>query len=480
MSGLFGSLSTGVKALTAHSRSVETAGRNLSNVNNANYARQRVVYGDRGTVQTQLGAQSLGIEAKSIQQLRDYLLDRQVVRETALKYSFEAEQAAYQKAQAGLGQSIDRAGEVGSSGFAGNGSGIAESVAEFFNAFQSFAARPTDPGERQTLLQKAGILSDRVQITDTRLAQLQTDLTDQVDKDIEDANRLLSQIANLNAEIGRFEINQVGGAVDLRDQRQGLLEELAQKISFETDNATDSSNNIIEGQIKILVRDGSGNPVNLVNSATVYGPLTRTGSVISGGTPSTAVVLTGGTIDGRLNAKDGAIQTLRDDLDELAEQLVVAVNDAYNPTGTTGDFFDAANLTAATISLDTSLTANNLKASDGGAAGDNTIAQAVSNLANRVFSTSGVPADIINGTFGQHFATAVSNLGQSLASTNLRVEDQTNIDSLVRRQRDGVSGVSLDEEMADLMKYQRAFQASSRVIQVINELLENVVNMGRV
>ena len=102
MSGLFGSLSAGVKALAAQSRAVETAGRNLANVNNPNYARQRIVFGDRGTVVTPLGAQSLGLEAKQIEQLRDVLLDRQTVREISLTSSLEAEQAAYEKAQAGL------------------------------------------------------------------------------------------------------------------------------------------------------------------------------------------------------------------------------------------------------------------------------------------------------------------------------------------------------------------------------------------
>jgi len=69
MSGLFGELNNSVKALTAASRSVELVGRNLANVNNANYARQRVVYGDRGSVQTDIGVQSLGVEAIGIQQL---------------------------------------------------------------------------------------------------------------------------------------------------------------------------------------------------------------------------------------------------------------------------------------------------------------------------------------------------------------------------------------------------------------------------
>ena len=86
----------------------------------------------------------------------------------------------------------------------------------------------------------------------------------------------------------------------------------------------------------------------------------------------------------------------------------------------------------------------------------------------------------IDGTLGQHFAGAVSNLGQALASVNARVADQDSITQLVKSQRDGVSGVSLDEEMADLVRFQRAFQASSRVFAIVDELLDTVVNgLGR-
>lgn len=473
MSGLISSMGDSVKALAAHSRSIETAGRNLANVNNASYARQRVVYGDRGTVQTTLGAQSLGVEAKSIQQLRDVLLDRQVVRETSLKSFYEAEQSAYQKAQAGLGQSIDRAGETQSTGNAGAGNGIAESLTDFFNAFQSLAARPTDPGERQTLMQKAGILTDRIQATDARMNQLQMDLTAQAANDLSDANRILSTIANLNAEIGRFEINSAGGAVDLRDQRQAQVEELTKRIGVETQPHPTAA-----GQIQVFVRDGSGNPILLVDGTNVTGPLSLSGSVVQGGSTPTTVALNGGSVHGDITARDGAVQAVRTNLDALAHQLVTSVNSAYNPSGATGDFFNAANITAKTISVSNTVTASNLKASDGGPAGANNIAQAVADLAYRNFNPG---LNIyISGTFGQHFSTTVSNLGQSLASANLQVSDQTGIESLVRNQRDAISGVSLDEEMTDMMKFQRAFQASSRVIQVINELLENVVNLGRI
>lgn len=473
MSGLFGALSAAVQALDAHSTSVQIAGKNLANVNNASYARQRVVYGDRGTVATPLGAQSLGLEAKQIQQLRDFLLDRQVVRETSLLSSYQAEQTAYQNAQAGLGQSIDQSGETNSNSYSGNGSGISEAVTNFFNSFQSLAARPTDPGERQTLLQNAQIMTDRMQVTDSRLAQLQSDLTTQVTNDVSDANTILTKIANLNAEIGRYEINQPGSAVDLRDQRQGQLEELAKRIGIESVEDPNSP-----GQIQVFTRDAGGNQILLVNGANVTGPLTISGSTVSGGSPSTAIALSGGSIQGALNARDGGVQTLRDNLDALANELVTSVNAAYNPAGNTGDFFNASNLTAGTISIATTVTATNIKASDNGPAGDNTIAQAVANLATKTFSTASTPADAIDGTFTQHYSATVSNLGQALSGMNLQVNDQTNIQTLVKNQRDSVSGVSMDEELADLVKFQRAFQASSRVVSIIDDLLGTVVNLG--
>jgi len=468
MSGLFGELANGVKALTAASRSLEVAGRNLANVNNPGYARQRVIYGDIGSVETDLGFQSQGVEAVGIQQLRDTLLDAQVVRESSLQSSYEAEQAAYQKAQAGLGQSIDRSGAASASGSTGSTNGITQALSDLFNAFQSFAASPTDVGERQTLVQKAGILTDGLNEADQRLTQLQSDLTTKANSDITDANTLIASIADLNGQIGRAEINQPGAAVDLRDQRQSLVEQLASKMSIET--KADPS---FAGEIQVFARDGSGNPVQLINHAAVTGPVTLSGSVVSAGSPATAVALKGGSINGTLTARDGAVTSLRASLDKLSRQLVTAVNAAYNPTGTTGDFFNAAGVTAGTIALDSSVNATNLKASNGGAAGDNTIAQAVANLASKTFAT---PTDSIDGTFSQFYSKTVTDLGQALSTANSHVTSQATIATLVKTQRDAVSGVSLDEEMTDMIKYQRAFQASSRVINIIDELLDTVVN----
>jgi flagellar hook-associated protein 1 FlgK len=278
---------------------------------------------------------------------------------------------------------------------------------------------------------------------------------------------LLSVIADLNAQIGRFELNAPGTAVDLRDQRQAQIEKLAALLPVEVRSVTN-------GQVQLVTKDGGGADVILVDLANVMGTVAFNGTQVTAGSPATVLGLAGGSIQGTLAARDGAVQTLRDELDVLARQFVSAVNAAYNPTNATGDFFVASGTTAATIALVGSLTASNLKASDGGPAGDNTIARAVAGLSGRNFSTGG--GDFIDGTFSSFFGRSVSKLGQSLSDANARVANQSGIERLVRSQRDAVSGVSLDEEMADLMKYQRSFQASSRVFNVLDELLDGIVN----
>jgi flagellar hook-associated protein 1 FlgK len=467
MSGLFSALNSSVQALNAQSRAIETAGKNLANVNNPGYSRQRVIFGDRGTVQTPDGAVSLGLEALGIQQLRDALLDKQVMREIALTASYTNEQQGYQRAQASLGETISA---TASASGASNTTGLGAALSDFFNSFQSLASSPTDSGERQTLLQKAAILTDDFNLTDSRLAQVQSDLDSQIGDDVDTANNLLQQVADLNARIARAEVGHPGSAVDLRDQRQARLEDLAAKLPVETRTGTD-------GMVQLVMKDASNADVLLVDGAAVTGPVTFTGTSLTAGAPATAVAFSSGSIYGALAARDGAVQTLRNNLDALAAQLVAAVNKAYNPSATPGaNFFDPAGTTAGTIAVASGVTASNLVTGTG-AAGDNSIALAVAAVANSTFSTSASPTpDLIDGTLSQFYSASVSNLGQALATANTNVDNQTSVENLVRSQRDGVSGVSLDEEMADLVRYQRAFQASSRVFNVIDDLLNSVVN----
>jgi flagellar hook-associated protein 1 FlgK len=84
-----------------------------------------------------------------------------------------------------------------------------------------------------------------------------------------------------------------------------------------------------------------------------------------------------------------------------------------------------------------------------------------------------------NRTFGEAFAATVAGLGQSIASVNSQIASQELVSQMLERQRDSVSGVSLDEEMTNLMRYQKAFEASARVITTVDEMLETVLSLKR-
>lgn len=464
MSGLIGSLINGAKALNAHQTGVQVAGRNLANINNPEYARQRVVLGDRAIVEGPFGSVGTGVEALGIKQIRDRFLDAGVVQERSRTSYLEAQQSALERAEANLGEQIDRAADSAAPGDASHSTnGISAALNDFFNGFDNLAASPTDTGAKQVLLQKAGILANKFNVADQRMSALQDDLTAQVATGADSANNLLRQIANLNGNIAQAEIGAPGSAVDLRDQRQARIEDLAKFLNFTTAPAPEGN-----GQIQITTRDAAGADVLLLDRTTVRGGLKFDGVQLSGGSPAVALGLQGGSLQGQLAARDGKIQQVRDELKQTAGQLAKAVNAAYG-----ANFFLAPPSTGL-LAVDATVTVDTLRASTSGDAGANDVALAVADVGRTKFSAAG--GDPFNGTIGSYFAKTVSGLGESLSGVNARLSDQSMVDTMLTTQRDAVSSVSMDEEMADLMKFQRSYQASARVVRVIDELLDGLVN----
>lgn len=468
MAGLLSSLDASVQALNAQSYAIQISGKNVANLNNESYSEESVEFGGSSDVATPEGVMSTGITIQGVTQNRNALLDAQVAREASLTSSLQTQQQFLQEAQTGLGENITNTSSSSStSGADAGSSGLSASLDNFFNSFQSFAAAPTDTGQQQSLLQNAATLTSGFQQTDSNLAQVQSDLTNQIQSKVTDANQQLQTIASLNSQIASLEVGHPGSAVDLRDQREAAIEALAADVPITT---TTGAN----GMVNVSMTDASNNPVALVSGSAVTGPLAFSGSTLTGGASATALQISSGSIYGAQSVRDGAVQTMRDNLDSLASQIVTSVNAAYNPTAAPGgDFFNPAGTTAGTIALSGSLSASTLVAG-AGAAGDNSIALAVAGIANQTFSTGS--GDAIDGTISQYYSGAVSSLGQTLLTTTNLLQTQTAVQSLVTTQRDNVSGVSLDAEMGNLMKYQSAYQASARVMSTIDSLLSTLIN----
>jgi flagellar hook-associated protein 1 FlgK len=455
MPGLISSLQNSSAALRVHSKGLEVTGKNLANVNNRGYSKERVEIGDRGQINTGVATESMGVEAMGLRQNRDALLDKSVMRELTSTADLEAAKKVLTSAETALGQFLDRTKDSTSiqNAMGASGGAIGDALTDFFNAWESVSVKPQDVGEKQLLLEKAKILAEKLNQTDKRLSQVQTDVDAQLKTDVVTVNQLLDEIAKTNDYIAKAELLKPYSAVDLRDQRQAKLEELSKYLDVQFENITDGL-----GQIKVT----SGN-VTLVDGKEVAGQLayqddsTVAGfrTFILGGNP---FVPANGKLAAQLESSTGTVQNARNEIATLKTNLKNEVNSAYTPAA-----FFAVDSTTGSISVSaTSISA--------GANGSNQIALNLAELGTKTFTALG------SSTFNSYFNKTVTTVAQQLNSTNTRLEDQKLSEEMAVNSRDQYSGVSQDEEITDMMKFQRSFQASARHINVIDTLLEQVVN----
>lgn len=476
MSGLNSILNMGARALQTHQQGVALAGQNMANVNNPAYARQRLSLQTSPTYLSPIGPMGTGVEVAAITSLRDAILDSQIVSEAGVRGSLEAQQNSLQYAQASLGTQIDRlaTGAEGAAAAAGVGGthSLADDLTSLFNSFRSLSANPTSMAERHTLLSQAQGLTSRFNQIDQRLTALQTSLNESVQADVKTANQLMTDIARLNDDIQRTEIAGRGKANDLRDLRQSKLEELGAILKFDAVEAD-------AGVIDITISGTtfvSGK--NVLDTLEAYDPGNARLAVRAAGSGS-PLLMTSGRLQGTMDVRDGALATLQGDINDLASLLISEVNTLHTPgyglNGTTGRAFFTGS-SAADIAVDSALTGDpGLIQAAGvpGAVGDNQVALALAQLDAKTHATLG------GQTFVERYGETVAALGDSLSSVNSRLLDQGTVEEMLLRQREAVSGVSLDEELTNLTIFQQAFAASARLITTVDEMFDTVLSLKR-
>ncbi len=234
----------------AHQVAIQVTGRNMANVNNPEYARQRVKLGDRYVNQTTHGPEGTGVEVLQVQAMRDSFLDAQVIRQASDTQSLATQKAILSNFELALGDKID------SNPDAASATGLGNALDDFFNAFSNFAANPSDIPTRSAALSAAQTLADRINLADERLSAAQSDQEQQIDADVQTANGLITEIARLNFEIRQAADSETGGAVDLVDTRQAKLEKLAGlvKLDITRDPANPSELNLSIGGVPLVTQ----------------------------------------------------------------------------------------------------------------------------------------------------------------------------------------------------------------------------------
>jgi len=471
MGGLLNTLDIASSSLSVARQGVETSGVNIANVNNPSYARARLIIEPR---RDPTGAGS-GVQVIGIASLRDAILDDQVLRETSTTTYLQNYQRALQLGQVLLGQQIDRQSVTPEAEAAARDLGgqlaVANGLSEFANAIQAASLSPSSSADRQVLLMKAGQLADKFNSTDQRLERLQDDLDLDLGGRLKDTNQILSQLAKLANDASSAVLIGGNGGVP-KDILQGKLEELSKFVSFQTTFDDLSRMSLTVNGVEVITANVQSGRLELQPVANAR---PRVAAVSDDGTQK-ASVTGGGALMGLIEARDSSLQQLRDSINTVATDLITKFN-AIHATGKNLDGGSGLDFFQGTGSRDIRVNAalledwRKVQLSGNGAPGDNTTALALA-------KAMGAPQDSLGKlSFLEHYNQTVVAFGQDLANINNRLADQEVISHNLTQTRNSIMGVSIDEEMSTLIQYQRAYQASARLLTTVNELFASLLTM---
>ncbi len=464
--GLFTLFSIARTAIFANQRALAVTGQNLANVNTPGYSRQQVIQSASIPQDDSPGQIGRGVDVDQIKRVVDDLIERQLNVSNGALGRLDIYARGLNQIQGLFGDSQDR--------------GIGVALGEFFEAAQDVATNPTDLTARSVLINRGTALAGLLNAADTDLNNQRRSLDRQVTQSITDANSLTVKIADLNVKIANAEGTGRDNANDLRDQRQVLLNELAKQLDITYVEDDSGQLSVFAGKGVLLVSQGIARELEATPNSSNGGHSDVYYDPGNGGTAfSINSVITQGKLRGLLDLRDTTVPGLITSLNTLTSTLVGQVNTVhaagYGLDGTTGrNFFSSSGTTAASIAMNITdpqyVAASSTFA---GLPGNNVQALALGALQNTSFAALGTI------TLGDYYARTASSLGVTAQGATRDLLSQETIQDNLEQQRGSVSGVSIDEELVNLLKFQRAFDASARMITITDEMLQTLLNVTR-
>ena len=515
MRSTFMGLETSKRGLFTQQSALYTTGHNISNANTEGYTRQRVnmeaTLGYPGTGLNSpktAGHIGTGVQAQSVQRMRDQFVDRQF-RQEENKLGYWG---ATTKAISQMEDVMSEPSEYG----------INQSFTDFWKSMEDVLSNPIDAAARQVMISKGEALSESFNYMDTQLKLIQSNLGNELNVTTKDVNSILKQIASLNEQIQAVEPNGYMPN-DLYDARDVLIDQLNTLLPVSISSVPSGGNalDIAEGSVTITfngitlvdgnkyvqmqAEDTDGNailgedPVNPFKQFT-FTELKRA-SAHDNDIKNNAVSFTANTInysqlepfkgqliatidaygfDDGAGASGGLYPDMINKLDALASEFVTQFNAAHRAgnglDGSTGvDFFDATGLTAGTMKVSITETDKVAAASVAGEVGNNENIRKLAALNEQVW------AALNNGTFQGNYQSLVGDLAVK-GQEAIRMEfNSTTLKLQIENNRASMNSVSLDEEMTNMITFQQAYNANARMITVVDECLDKIINgMGRV
>ncbi|WP_042355973.1 flagellar hook-associated protein FlgK [Bacillus rubiinfantis] len=494
MTSTFHGLEVGKRALYAQQAALSTTGHNIANANTVGYTRQRAnmqatnPISIPGMSSYQLGT---GVDVNKIERLRENYLD--------VQYRTENKNVGYWEAKS------DTLGKIEELMNEPSDNGLAYVMNEFFAGWEELAKDPDSAASRSVVRQKGIAVAETFNYMSNSLEQMQTDLKLAINTKQNEVNSIATQISGLNDQISRLVANNYEPN-DLYDQRDLLLDQLSKIIPI---TVTNSSNGMIDITVagQDLVKGKQGNELEVL-FGTDNGSDCVTDIKINNQSVEIQA-LQSGELLGRMESfgiqtltsdglkVTGTIPDMKQKLDALAKAFMDEVNNTHSQgyymknnagtiemvsaedipffTGTTAK--DMAVSTEIMGSLDMIAAAAKEGTSGGTSSGNGQNAQNIADLQAKGTVT-------INGTtstLNDFYSNMIGQLGIDSQEAERMQENSEVIIQQVDNRRQSISGVSLDEEMANMIKFQQAYNAAARIVTTLDQCLDKVINgMGRV
>jgi flagellar hook-associated protein 1 FlgK len=458
VSGLFGLLGQTSNTLAAQSYGLDVTGQNLANINTAGYSRRVVTFGAVPPADSSVSAGG-GVEVLYVTAIRNAIYDRRLFQELPHSGRENAIVDALSVVEASLGTS---------------GGSIDKSLANFFDAWATLADNPTSPVARATVLSQAQALATDFNNMAARLDTSAQDTDRQIRTSVDTINSLTTQIASINAKLASV---SEGGKATLKDQQTELIKQLAGLATVQVVEQNDGTVQISMEKGQALVIGENAYALGITDE-----PLTGKALITSGGQDITSQI-TAGAIGGLLNVRDTLIPSYKTQLDELAYGIVTQVNTLHD-AGYTLAGVDAPNFftplgaaagAASLMSVNAAVAADTTLIAAAGVAaspGDNTTATSLAALRNALTMNGG------KATFADSWGKLVSGVGQDSKTAQAELTSRTEVITQIDNLRDSVSGVNLDEETANMMKFQTGYEANARFFTTVNQLLDTLMGLG--
>lgn len=448
----FTGLEIAKRGLVAQLKSIEVAGQNIANANSPGYSRQVALHstvfsGETSSVHSSVQNIAMsGVEVTEVYRQYDAFLIARVRELTAHSQEVTARHDVLSR----LEELLHEPGEAT----------IGTGMEDLWVSFGQLATNPRSEAARNTVLYHARALAGSFAETARDMEALQGEMAQRLRTDVQRLNALTASLAEVNSRIVASAAAPGAAAPNaLVDERDRLLQQVAELADIK---AVERSHGAVQVFLagRTLVDGTAHAAVELERSA---GSL----QLVLGDIPFTDV---GGALQGQLVAYNEDIPKYMSLLDDVAREVMDQVNTihemGYDMDGDAGqDFFTGTGARDMAVVVE----AHTLAMSEASDGSDGVIAQRLASLGQS-------PATEDKDPLTFQYASFISELGAQTSTLAVRRENTQMLTEFARLRQDNLSGVSLDEELTDLVRFQQAYAASARMLTAIDEALDVLIN----